>query len=193
VDAAGGIAAQFPDPGAAARGDLAALALTPVGDTDTLTPGGHDFAFGRDMQLPETGDQGEGTDDGDNLMQRGLFGSSGQFKLQVDGGRPSCRVAGDEGEALVKATGVLEAGQWYRLRCERVGDRVDLFVGTLDASGSVTWEGWSKAGKTGDIGPGTTPATMSVAAKLNPEGELVLDSPDQFSGLLDRVLFAVED
>ena len=191
-DATGGTAAGFPRPAAAAAGNLAALRVEPGAGADPLAPGDRDFAFGLDVLLLADAER-TALDDGNNLMQRGLFGNQGQYKLQIDDDRPSCRVAGDRGEVLVKAPEKLELGRWHRLRCERLGDRVQLFVGTFDTSGTVTWQGWSESGVTGDIEPGTPPSTVSIGAKLNPEGGFVEEAPDQYSGLLDRVVFVVGD
>ncbi len=188
-DPEGGTAAGFPAHEAVEQGDLAALAVTPSG-SDTLSPGARDFAFGLDV-LPASVSRTD-IDDGDNLMQRGLFGGAGQFKLQIDGGLPSCRVAGADGAVLVEATEAVPLDEWYRLRCERIGDRVDLFVGTFDDSGDVVWEAWSARGPTGEIRVGKPPATLSVGAKLNARRTLVVEAPDQFSGSLDRVVLVIE-
>ena len=171
ADATGGTAAGFPAPRPPRAATSPRSRVTPGGDTDTLsTRAAGTSPSALDVLLPETGGQRAGIDDGDNLMQRGLFGGSGQFKLQIDGGRPSCRVAGDDGEVLVKATGAVELGTVVpaAVRADRrPGRPVRRHAWTT--SGDVTWQGWSEDGTTGDIGAGTPPATLSVAAKLNPE------------------------
>jgi hypothetical protein len=185
-DPSGGVAAQFPTVEAADEGNLAALV---VSDEDRdLVPGDEKFIFGMDVMLPTQARRTE-KDDGDNLMQRGLFGSGGQYKLQLDDGRPSCRAVGKLGEAFVQLREVLEPGQWYRLRCEKVQQRLSIFVAELPMSTGTEWDSasaWSLMGTVGTVAP------LSVGAKVNVRGGLVLGSPDQFNGVLDNVMVQID-
>ena len=98
---------------------------------DLLSPGGRDFAFGADVALDDV-TTGTAPDNGDNLVQRGLYQSSSQYKIQVDDGRVSCRVAGVSGEIVVYAPGRLHPGDWYRIRCQRDGEPRDPRRGAAD-------------------------------------------------------------
>lgn len=194
-DTTGGTAAQFPDNAQVVAGGLAVLNVTPTGE-DTLAPGDEDFQFGVDVMYPEGAAGDSAGDNGDNLMQRGLFGDQGQYKLQVDHERPACRIAGERDEVLVKSERTLESGQWYRLLCQRADDRVTLFVAEIEEpeDGPIDdddrdWRSWTTTDRTGPIPAGPTPAPMSVGGKLNPQGGIVADAPDQFSGVLDNVVF----
>jgi hypothetical protein len=181
-------AARFPTSDEAASGSLAVLNLS--GGPDTLAPGPGAFQFGIDVFYP-AGSAGDSSgDDGDNLVQRGLFGDQGQYKLQVDHGRPACRIAGDEGDVLVKARLTLEPDQWYRLLCQRDDGTVTLFAAEIDTpSDDLDWRSWDAVDRAGSI-PATDPSpSVSIGGKLNPAGGIVQDAPDQFSGLLDNVFF----
>lgn len=185
-DADGGQAARFPSVDAATLGRLAAIA---VEDPDRrLVPARDDFVIGADVMLTEEPRRTE-RDDGDNLVQRGLFGSGGQYKLQLDDGRPACRVVGDEGDGLAKLDEVLEVGQWYRLRCERTAQRVSVFAAPLPLTGDTVWESATAWTITGEI---TTVAPISIGAKVNIRRELVQPAPDQFNGILDNVMVQID-
>lgn len=184
---AGTAAVAFPDHQEASRGALAALLVTIKPKSTVFSPDAEEFQFGLDVYLPETPRITPG-DDGDNLIQRGYYGQ-GQLKLQVDAGVPSCRIAGDDGEALVKGSR-LAVGQWYRLRCQRTDDRVSLFVGRVNERDEVArWERASLEMATGLIDFGEVPAPVSVGGKLNPKGQVIPDSPDQFNGAVTHIVY----
>src|SRR3954451_6618043 len=63
---------------------------------DPLSPGTRDFEFGASFSL-DTKSEGTTQDNGDNLIQRGLYGDKAQYKIQVDKGHVSCRVKGSSG------------------------------------------------------------------------------------------------
>ncbi|MGL5825285.1 MAG: hypothetical protein ACRCYU_10785 [Nocardioides sp.] len=184
-------AAQFPAGAEVAAGRRAVLRVTSPG-SDDLAPGGRAFQFGVDVRYPADSAGDSAGDDGDNLIQRGLFGDEGQYKLQVDEGRPACRIAGVEGQVLVKARLRLASDQWYRLLCERTDDGVTLFAAEIAGSGDdLDWMSWTATGETGDIPAADPPASVSIGGKLNPAGGIVEDAPDQFSGVMDNVTFRV--
>lgn len=185
----GGKAARFPTSPESAAGGRAVLRVDTTG-IDALAPGAHGFQFGVDLMYPE-GSEGDSIgDDGDNVFQRGLFGDQGQFKLQVDHGRPACRIAGAERETLVKARETLEPDQWYSVWCQRAAGEITLFVAELGStSDPVSWESWSVPDRAGPIPSGDGPVPVSIGGKLNPDGQVVTQAPDQFSGVLDNVVF----
>lgn len=175
---AGGRALAFPS---FASG--AGLALVDVNEAGTVPdPGGRDFGWGADVRS----DSFEVTeaDDGDNLLQRGLAADPHQYKLQLDGGRPSCVVAGTAGRLVAKAATRLEA-RWYRLRCERQGESLVLTVVDLQATSpeAVT------VAVQGPVGAVTFPTgtPLSVGRKVSPSGKTFASQPDQFNGVLDAV------
>lgn len=184
-DPSGGRAARFPSVEDAAAGNLASLVVTDV--DEAIVPKDEDFTFGVDVMLPAAATQTR-RDDGDNLVQRGLYGAGGQFKLQLDDGRPSCRVEGELGEAFVHVGFDLEVGQWYRLRCEKSRQRLSLFVSELEGSEPTLWQEESAWAVIGSV---TSRAPLSVGGKVNAEESPVLDSPDQFNGVLDNVIVQV--
>src|SRR4051812_42672459 len=64
--------------------------------TDDLDPGAGPFRFGADFNLDAVSeDSGPGgRDNGDNLIQRGLFNQQAQYKIQLDHDTALCRVKG---------------------------------------------------------------------------------------------------
>jgi laminin G domain protein len=167
----------------------AAMLLLRSQDTDDfLSPGSADFAFGADVLLDEESEDAP-TDNGNNVVQRGLYVDTAQYKLQVDHGAFSCRVAGSEGEAVVSASGVVEPGEWYRVSCER-----------RDGGLLLTWERLADS----ETGTETSPATIGdvtfpegtpfvVGGKLDARGEVTVDATDQFNGVIDNVWFTLQD
>jgi Laminin G domain len=157
------------------------------GAHDRTDPGHDDFAFGADFVLDaETGVSP--TDNGDNLVQRGLFGPAAQYKIQLDGGHPSCRVSGSEGAVVVRATDAVQPGQWYRVRCRRVGDVVTLrVVSSLDSVPEV--RAYAAYGSTGTLSYGGNAPPFAIGGKVDAAGNVLADDSDQFNGLIDNVVF----
>lgn len=151
-----------------------------------LTPGGSHLRLGADFALRA----GSG-EEGANIVQRGLFDTGSQIKLQVDDTTPSCRITGNSGSVLVEGAPVTP-GTWYRALCERDRARVTLYVAELGASGPTGWTSWTRTGATGVVSwlPESDP--LSIGAKVNSEGGLVSDAPDQFLGLVDNVVLEIE-
>lgn len=162
----------------------AALVVRPVlGQSDPLDPGLRDFEVSIDFES-DVPTAGQPRDDGDNLVQRGRYGQAGQFKLQIDHGRPSCRMAGTGGEVLVAADDVVEPQQWYRLTCIRAAHAVTLVLDELGSDEPP--QQWHVAQDPGDISFSGAP--LSIAAKVTDAGRLDPGSVDQFHGTIDRVL-----
>jgi hypothetical protein len=181
-------ALRFP---AHAAGDspVAILALTSQ-DPDWLQPRDGGLVFGADLAVDAVSD-GTDRDNGDNVVQRGLFGAPAQFKLQVDHRRPSCLVRGDAGMVLAKSSVVLEPGAWYRVTCRRSGDEVEVAVSRLDQGAESDPE---VDREQGDIGSVSFPSgsVVSVGGKLGPKGGPVEDATDQYDGSLSRIHVSVE-
>lgn len=180
----GGRAARFPSYTGESTAPAAVLVATSE-DEDALSPGGDDFEFGASFTLDRKS-SGSDADNGDNLVQRGTFSDPGQFKIQLDKGVPSCRIAGDAGAVFVKADEAIERGAWYSVACARSGSKVRL---TVKEYGDDAAETWRVSGSTGDIELSSQP--LSVGGKVSGEGVPVA-SADQFSGAVDDVFLRIE-
>jgi hypothetical protein len=167
----------------------AILRVVNIGDYDVLRPNEMDFTFGADFALDEKSD-GSSSDNGDNLVQRGLFASPSQYKIQVDHGRVSCGMRGMSGEVLVTGKRRVEPGQWYRARCTREGDTVTLRIDRLGKNGA---EEWVSESDTATLGPVILPkdTPLSVGGKLAEDGTMFPASTDQFNGSVARVFYRV--
>ena len=183
-----GYALRFPGVEGGIDPPAAMLLLRSQDTMDFLSPGSADFAFGADLLLDEESEDAP-TDNGNNVVQRGLYEDTAQYKLQVDHGAFSCRVAGSEGEAVVSAPGVVEPGEWYRVSCEWSDDNVVLSWERL----ADTEEGTTVRRSTiGDVtfSAGTP---FVVGGKLDARGEVTVDATDQFNGVIDNVWFTLRD
>ncbi|WP_229076121.1 LamG-like jellyroll fold domain-containing protein [Actinoplanes sp. DH11] len=135
-----------------------------------LNPGTRDIAFGADVLLAP----GQ-TSPGQNVLQKGYARSNSQYKLQIDGaaGRPSC-VLVDVRRPTIRmvrsAIGTAD-GRWHRIRCERTGGRLDIYVDGV------------RHGST------TVPASLSVSndRPLSIGAKGAYRDNDQFNGILDNV------
>ncbi|ONI69870.1 hypothetical protein BWI15_25475 [Kribbella sp. ALI-6-A] len=178
----GGIALRLPAYAGTAKGSFAALRVEPE---EWLSPGTSEFTFGADVRL-DGKSSGSTVDNGDNVMQRGLFADSAQFKIQVDRHRPSCVVRGTDGSVVVKSKPALDPARWYRLTCHRLDTTVTLTITDLTAGTAP-----SKVAKSGAIGSldliGSEP--LAIGAKIGEDGEIVRSSTDQFNGRIDNVSY----
>lgn len=166
-----------------------------IGDgSDPLSPLLRTFAFGADVKLdaaPTSSHARGSTDNGDNVVQRGLFGDASQYKIQVDRRQPSCRVKGSAGTVMVKAPIYLAPGTWYRLRCTRSGSTVSLQVLELSSSGrTVSTITASRTGTTGTLRSRSWSVPLSVGGKLTAKGAIARQS-DQFNGLIDNIELSI--
>jgi hypothetical protein len=159
--------------------DVTAATIDPTQD-GSLT-------FGADVKLDR--DAGSGKfDNGDNVVQRGLYADPSQYKLQVDKRVPSCTVKSPLARAFVKAPEPMAPG-WYRVIC-------DYYAGTLTVSVSRMEDGQVgapvQASVTEDLGPLVfNPVTpLVIGGKVGSNGLLVRNQPDQFNGALDNVFVA---
>jgi len=139
------------------------------------------LTFGADVRL-DAGTTNGRADNGDNVVQRGLYAEDDQYKLQVDHRVPSCRVKTPQGAAVLTFDVVLDEG-WWRLGCRYDGSeltgRATALAGGQDRTGSTP-------AALGALS--FTPSTVvSVGGKAGPGGALVVTQPDQFNGALDNV------
>lgn len=154
---------------------------------DPLDPGSAPFRFGAEFKL-DSRSAGSGTDNGNNLIQRGLAADDSQYKIQVDSNRPSCRVRGSEGAVEVRAGHDVTPGEWYRVRCTRVGSTVTLKLVTYDEDSTRVVEEWSDSGAIGGLSfPRTLP--ISIGGKVDGGGDVIGWDSDQFNGVIDNAHF----
>ncbi len=192
---AGDTAARFPGFDPAASGPRAVVRVRGDGDgPDRLDPGGGDLVFGADVRLAaqSASKAGGSHDDGNNVIQRGLFGEVTQYKIQVDGGYPVCRIKGRSGTITVTARPRVTPDHWYRLVCARAGHTVTLSVTTWDAGGSPVVREATGSEVTGSLRPAHHRTPLAVGGKLTTSGAIESRS-DQFNGLLERAFVRIGD
>lgn len=170
----------------------AAILVTATGREDVLSPGTADFSFGADFTLDAVSD-GSDSDNGDNLVQRGLSADPVQYKIQIDRGVPSCRIAGAAGAVLVKLPEPVQRNRWYRVRCSRSGSEVKLALHDLERPSAEAVTATTQ-GRTGAIAmTGGMRVPMSIGAKVLLDGSIPASSTDQFNGRVDNVHYALAD
>jgi hypothetical protein len=158
---------------------------------DDLDPGLQPFRYGADFNLDEVSEDAEpgGRDNGDNLLQRGLFYQQAQYKIQLDHGVATCRVKGSLGAVSVSSSVHPVPGTWYRVRCVRDGDQLTIVL-TRWQDGLPTSLRESASGSIGVVSPARPTVPLSVGGKLARRG--VVDyASDQFNGRIDNVIFRV--
>lgn len=168
----------------------AVLRVTNAGRSDDLAPDAKDFTFGADFSLDRVS-TGSSVDNGDNVIQRGMFGDRSQYKIDADGGKISCRIKGSDGVVSVKSSVRAEPGLWYRAECSRMGERVVLSVREYLSSGESRLYRDSARGKTGSLTWSNTAVPLAVGGKLNANGSIVSRNTDQFNGSVNRATLAI--
>lgn len=180
---AGGPAMRFPSFDPSAGGPRAAVVARNSKGTEVLNPGAQDFSFGATVRLDSASEKAGTSDDGNNVLQRGLFAARSQYKIQLDARRPSCRVKGSQGAVMVSARSTVTPGRWYGLACVRTGDTVELTVTRWTTEGTPRTEVNTATGATGELRAAAS-LPLSVGAKVEDNGRLTT-SPDQFNGVID--------
>ncbi len=188
----GGPAMRFPAFDPSARGPRAAVVTRSATARDVLDPGTDDFSFGATVQLDAANEQAGSSDNGNNVLQRGLFGARSQYKIQIDERRPSCRVKGPLGAVLVTSKTTVTPGRWYGLACSRSGDTITLTVTRWTADGTPRIDVATATRPTGDLRPTVASLPLSVGAKVEDNGALTT-SPDQFNGVIDDPFVRIGD
>lgn len=171
----------------------AAVVVTPHGTTDGLDPGTGPLEFGADVVLDATTAKvaSGSVDDGDNLVQRGLWNDPAQWKLELDRHRPTCRIKGRSGTVTVSASTAMEPGRWYRVRCRRQGSTVRLVLSWWRSDGSMVAQTWEAQGATGDLQPASRSTPVSAGGKVGASGQLDPDT-DQCNARIDDVVVRLE-
>lgn len=176
----GGTAIDLP----AYRASQPRLALMTVVDRidgDSLNPGTSAFTFGADFRL-DARNEGSSADNGNNLIQRGLFDAPSQYKIELDGNRPGCRVKGRDGAVSVRSSRAVAADRWYWVTCTRAARTVTLKVTRV---GGTTWT-YRATGRTGSMRPSSSSVPLSIGGKVSNSGKIVVKSADQFNGHIDN-------
>jgi hypothetical protein len=179
----------------ATDGPRAVLRLTNAGDSDDLNPRKRDFSWGADFVLDAASSEPGTSDDGDNLVQRGLFDDDDQYKLQIDGRQPSCRlkgrVPGRTSAVDVTSPVEVDSTHWYGARCVRHGTSLDVIVTKFNDDGTTEVTTTSVSSRhVIKVKMADASVPLSVGGKVNHDGTLQLDS-DQFNGLVDNVFLSI--
>lgn len=146
-----------------------------VGSVSVPSPGDDDFAVTLVLKelnpLPLT--------DSPNLFQLGLYGDSGQVKVQIaDTGRgqAQCRFKGTAGAVLLTGPAIdVSNGAWHKVTCWRQGGQLGVTVDGVAVKKSM---------KVGSI-------VVTRAATLAGRGLAKRDASDQFVGIVDAGVWAV--
>ncbi len=184
-------ALRFPPFAPVIAGPRAVIRVSATGPSDDLNPGPAPFAFGADIRLAAPSQSSVGDDDGNNVVQRGLYADPTQYKLEVDEGLVTCRLKGSTGELTVTSKTPIEPATWYRLRCLRRADSVTLTVIRWAADGSTTRSQDRGTGATGDLTPPDAGVPLTIGGKLSADGERIEAQSDQFNGLIDNVVLEI--
>jgi hypothetical protein len=159
--------------------------------SDDLSPGSRTFRFGADFVLDRVSeDSGSGgRDNGDNLLQRGLFDQGAQYKVQLDHRVPSCRVKGSLGVVSVSSSVQrVRPEVWYRVRCVRVGSQLSIVLTAWSSSGQTKTRD-SATGPIGAVSPRRS-VPVSIGGKLA-ERDVINHASDQFNGRIDNVVVRI--
>jgi hypothetical protein len=185
-------AVRFPAHDPSSPAARAVIRIRGTGTGDALDPGTGRFEFGADLVLDGTSSdtRAGSVDDGDNLVQRGLWDDRSQYKLELDARRPTCRVKGWSGTRQVIAAVTVQPGRWYRVRCVRNGTALAINVTSWSSTGATSVSTRTTSGATGRMTPSSSDTPLTVGGKLYASGSMVSDT-DQFNGRVDNVVFRV--
>lgn len=169
----------------------AVVRITPRSTSnDVLAPRWHDFEFGAEFRKDSTS-SGTSVDNGDNLIQRDLWSDPAQFKVDIDDGRPACRIKGSAGSVSVRASVSVQSSLWYQVRCARTGNTVRLTVTEHRTDGTTrTWR-YQRSGSLGRLVWPKTKTPLSVGGKLAASGAVIRSATDQFNGLVRNPLLII--
>jgi hypothetical protein len=167
----------------------AVLLLWETDGEDRLSPGDRSFSFGADFSLDAVS-SGSPADNGDNLVQRGLSTDAVQYKIQIDRGIASCRIAGTAGEAVLEAKAEVLRGTWYRVECRRRGSSLTLVLEQLGRSGPGSRAKVTATAPTGTVEVAAA-VPLAIGGKVAADGTVTASSTDQFNGVIDNVRFAL--
>lgn len=159
---------------------------------DPFAPGTRDFQFGIYFKKDRKS-SGTTVDNGDNLMQRGVWTDTAQYKLQVDDDRPACIVKGDRGRVLVSSTVTLNPSLWYQAECARSGNTVRLTVKEYRTNGSTRTVVTQKTGAIGSLSWPQRQTPLAIGGVVGPDGAILPSSSDQFNGWASHPWLEISD
>jgi hypothetical protein len=189
---AGNGAARTPRHDAAADAPRAVVDVVDQTGPDNLDPARRGFTFGAYFKLDATSEEAQpgSSDNGDNLVQRGLYNAAAQYKLQVDHHQVLCRIKGRAGAVAASTAVPIHSGVWYRARCTRSHHTVTVSVTSRNANGDRTHTRTTATGPTGVVSPEVRSVPLSIGGKLSPDGSIT-GSTDQFNGHIDNVVVRI--
>jgi hypothetical protein len=182
----GSASADLPDYDSTSPYQRAGVAVLSQDASDPLSPGAANFEFGADFTV-DAKSEGTTADNGNNLVQRGLYADRAQYKLQVDHGHVSCRVKGTSGAPIVASKLTLVPNAWYSASCARVGSALTLRV--QPRGGAV--EETTLVKPAGTVKMASPSIRLAIGCKLSAAGNLVISNSDQFNGHVDNVYYQV--
>ncbi len=190
--AGNGSAGDFPAHTTGANAPRAVIKITNSQSFGVLTPANRDFWFGADITLDATNATPNSNDDGNNVIQRGLFNETSQFKIEVDNARPQCRLKGTLGEVSLQGNAITPDTR-YRIRCERYATTARLRVWPINADGTLGAPVTDVA-KPSSIGPLAFDVSvpLSIGGKLNNNGTIAQSASDQFNGTIDNAILRID-
>ncbi len=188
-----GSAGDYPDHTTGPDAPRAIIKITNNANFGLLNPAERDFWFGADVNLDAINATAGTNDDGNNVIQRGLFNETSQYKIQIDNGKPSCRIKGTLADVFLGSPATLTPGEPYRIRCERLGTTARLLVWPINPDGSIGSSITNNA-KTVDLGPLAFDPSIpvSIGGKLNNDGTIVASASDQFNGTIDNAILRID-
>ncbi|MEU4620309.1 hypothetical protein AB0G04_10080 [Actinoplanes sp. NPDC023801] len=158
--------------------------IRPAG-TVSLVPGDAGegrFVFGADIRLTELPSAAAGQ----NVFQFGAAGVGvSQWKMQVDGGRPSCRWSDGTEFVLLPANLTLSVGTWYRVTCVRLSPVLFQIRVHDPVTGRQLAPPAQRTGPLQDILPS---GAVVIGGKRVNAAQSDVDT-DQFHGDLDNIEF----
>ncbi|MEV4348465.1 LamG-like jellyroll fold domain-containing protein [Actinoplanes sp. NPDC049596] len=146
---AAGQALSFP-PGCA--GEACPKLVLQAADTADLNPGDKPLRYGATVRAGTSRTS-------QNILQKGVAGAGGQYKLQMDGatGKPSCVLTGRDGGAsyVARSRESILDDDWHILECRRTGptlavvvdDRVQATSAVPESLSIVSGQPFSLGGK----------------------------------------------
>lgn len=182
---------DFPAYSSSSAEPRAVVRVTPTpNSSDVLAPGWGDFEFGADFRKDEIS-SGTTVDNGDNVIQRGLWSDPAQYKIEVDNARPACRIKGSAGSVRVRASSSISSSLWYRVRCARVGNTVRLTVVEYRTDGATRVMRYERSGGLGQLVWPKAQTPLSVGGKLAANGAIIRSATDQFNGLVSNPVLII--
>lgn len=138
-----------------------------------LNPRAREFAVTAVFRIPQ---DTSGLRDTPNMVQKGLYGDPGQWKMQLNPGPAAvqCRLKGSLRAYLItSAVSGVDDGNWHTATCWRTGGVVGVTVDGIDTQHTIN---------VGDIANGRP---LQVGAKR------LWSTGDQFPGVMDYVAVAM--